>query len=227
MRINKYVALATGISRRAADDLIAESSVLVNKQPVQIGQEISENDTVALNGKTLVLPISFTTIVLHKPKGYVCSRNGQGSTTIYDLLPEQLYSLKPVGRLDKDSSGLLLLTNDGALANALTHPSKQKIKVYEIILDRPLNKLDWQSIHEQGIQLEDGLSTLFLERIEPFDNKQWQVTMHEGRNRQIRRTFAALGYTVESLHRIQFGPYKLKNLPEGTYSSIPTSSKSG
>ena len=144
MRINKYVALATGISRRAADDLIAESSVLVNKQPVQIGQEISENDTVALNGKTLVLPISFTTILLHKPQGYVCSRNGQGSKTIYDLLPEQLYSLKPVGRLDKDSSGLLLLTNDGALANALTHPSKQKIKVYEIILDRPLNKLDWQ-----------------------------------------------------------------------------------
>lgn len=220
MRINKYIALATGMSRRAADTAIAEGTVLVNNQPVQPGQDITESDTVVLNSKTLRLPESFTTIILHKPVGYVCSRDGQGSKTIYDLLPVNLHSLKPIGRLDKDSSGLLLLTNNGELANSLTHPSNQKNKVYEITLNKPLNKLDWQSIHEQGIELEDGLSKLFLELLEPFDDKHWQITMHEGRNRQIRRTFASLGYTVVKLHRTTFGNYQLGSISSGKYISV-------
>lgn len=222
MRINKYIALATGISRRSADTAIAQGAVRVNDAPTHPGQDISEADRVTVNGKEIHLPKAFTTIMLNKPVGYVCSRDGQGSKTIYDLLPKELHHLKPVGRLDKDSSGLLLLSNDGALANSLTHPTYVKTKIYEVALSAPLTKLDWSSIHSQGIELKDGLSKLFLERREPFDNKHWLVTMHEGRNRQIRRTFAALGYNVIALHRTQFGTYSLANLAEGNYSPIST-----
>jgi 23S rRNA pseudouridine2605 synthase len=147
--------------------------------------------------------------MMNKPVGYVVSRNGQGSPTIYSLLPLQYHKLKPVGRLDKASSGLLLLTNDGNLANDLTHPSKQKVKIYEISLNLPLQPLHRQMISDHGIELEDGNSKLQLERREEGNDKDWTVTMHEGRNRQIRRTFGALGYDVTKLHRTQFGPYKL------------------
>ena len=220
MRINKYVALATGISRRKADEEILAGNVLVNKQPAVSGRDVSDDDVVLYGNKQLRLPKRLTTIIMHKPTGYVCSRNGQGGKTVYDLLPKELHHLKTVGRLDKDSTGLLLLTNDGALANNLTHPTHAKTKVYTISLDKPLTKLDWSSIHERGIELEDGPSKLFLERLEPFDNKHWQTTMREGKNRQIRRTFAALGYTVIQLHRTHFGPYSINNIALGSYVSI-------
>lgn len=220
MRINKYIALATGMSRRSADIAISNGAVVVNGTPAQPGQDISITDSVTLDGKEIHLPEVFTTILLNKPTGYVCSREGQGSKTVYDLLPKELNHLKTVGRLDKDSSGLLLLTNDGALANMLTHPTHAKTKVYEVTLNAPLTKLDWSSVHEQGLMLPDGISRLFLERLKPFDDMHWQVTMHEGRNRQIRRTFRAIGYSVVSLHRIQFGPYTLANIAEGDYSPI-------
>lgn len=227
MRINKYIALATGMSRRKADSELAAGTILVNNQPVQNGQDILKTDVVTLNGSQLSLPEAFTTIVLNKPVGYVCSRDGQGSKTVYDLMPSSLHNLKTVGRLDKDSSGLLILTNDGTLANSLTHPSNQKVKVYEVSLDKPLSRLDWASIHEQGIQLDDGLSKMFLERLEPLDDRRWQVRIHEGRNRQIRRTFAAVGYTVTVLHRTHFGDYSLGDIASGKYYSQSTSSKSG
>jgi pseudouridine synthase len=154
--------------------------------------------------------------MLHKPVGYVCSRDGQGSKTIYDLLPTKLHQLKPVGRLDKDSSGLLLLTNDGELANRLTHPSFEKEKVYEISLDKPLARPDRAQI-EQGVLLEDGLSKL---QVKPLGNEHWQVTMREGRNRQIRRTFSALGYRLQALHRTQFGTYRLGRIAPGEYTVV-------
>jgi 23S rRNA pseudouridine2605 synthase len=152
---------------------------------------------------------------LHKPRGYVVSRQGQGSDTIYDLLPPHYRYLNPVGRLDKDSSGLLLLTNDGKLAQTLTHPSHQKRKLYEVELNKPLEPLHRQMISDHGIQLEDGVSRLLLERRQDGDDTRWLVTMHEGRNRQIRRTFAALGYTVLTLHRTTFGDFALENLGPG------------
>jgi 23S rRNA pseudouridine2605 synthase len=120
-----------------------------------------------------------------------------------------------VGRLDKDSSGLLLLTNDGQLAYDLTHPSSQKEKIYEIKLEKPLTPGDKTRI-EQGLMLEDGVSKLALKSLDKTGHT-WQVTMHEGRNRQIRRTFATLDYDVQKLHRVQFGPYRLKNLAVGSH----------
>lgn len=212
MRINKFVASATGMSRRAADAAIAEGRVRVNGAVPQSGHDVSEGERVTLDSRAITPAVKTVTIMMNKPAGYVVSRNGQGSQTIYSLLPLQYHKLKPVGRLDKDSSGLLLLTNDGDLANELTHPSKQKTKVYEISLNMPLQPLHRQMISDHGITLEDGVSKLLLERKVDDSDKDWIVTMHEGRNRQIRRTFGSLGYDVVKLHRTQFGPYTL-NLP--------------
>ena len=157
--------------------------------------------------------------MLNKPEGYVCSRTGQGSTTIYELLPKHYADLKPVGRLDKDSSGLILLTNDGNLANQLTHPSFRKTKIYEVTLDKPLTKTAQNKI-EKGVQLDDGISQLNIKKIQNRYDRKFFVFMREGRNRQIRRTFGALGYKVVKLHRTGFGPYKLDGLETGQNKEI-------
>lgn len=213
MRINKFIALATGLSRRSADTAIVRGRVKVNGAIATLGGVVESNVKIYLDDKPLILPEQTTTIVFNKPVGYVCSRNGQGSKTIYDILPEEFKSLKPIGRLDKDSSGLLLLTNDGTLSQHLTHPKFKKLKVYDIKLNKSLTSESKLKI-EHGVQLEDGLSKLQLEK--PNDqHESWRVIMYEGRNRQIRRTFATLGYEVQKLHRIQFGDYKLAQLIPG------------
>jgi 23S rRNA pseudouridine2605 synthase len=214
--LNQFIAKATGMSRRAADTVIAHQRVKVNNQSAQIGQQLYIDDQVTLDGIVVTLPEVSTTIMLNKPVGYVCSRDGQGSKTIYNLLPSGLHELKPVGRLDKDSSGLLLLTNDGKLAHELTHPSFEKQKVYEIKLDKSLDMID-QAKLETGIKLDDGISRLDLSG----KGKAWIATIHEGRNRQIRRTFQALDYNVVVLHRVTFGPYKLPaSLKPGSYREL-------
>ncbi len=220
MRVNKYVALATGLSRRAADAIIVSQEITVNGMVVTAGYDVQPNDIVKRGKHTLKPKVHSTTILLHKPVGYVCSRNGQGSKTIYELLPKELHHLKPVGRLDKDSSGLLLMTDDGDLAHQLTHPSFQKEKVYEIELDKPLPAEDFSSITSSGVDIGDDRPSRFLlqkatSKFQNRNSKFWQATLAEGRNRQIRRTFEALDYNVTSLHRIAFGSYKLGNLPEG------------
>jgi len=219
MRINKYVALASHLSRRQADTAIAEGRVAVNGAAPEVGQEISDSDRVTLDGLAIT-PAVKTTLILNKPVGYVVSRDGQGSQTVYDLLPPEYQHLNPVGRLDKNSSGLILLTNDGEMTQELTHPSRRKQKIYEITLDKPLQPLHRQMIQDHGIQLDDGLSKFQVERIQSGDDLQWRITMFEGRNRQIRRTFAALGYEIKTLHRTQFGPYTLRNLTPASYESI-------
>jgi len=220
MRINKFIALASGLSRRGADAAIAAGRVQVNSRSPQTGQDITPEDSVTLDGQTLVVPEHTETILFHKPRGFVVSRDGQGSRTIYDLLPASLHNLKPIGRLDKDSSGLLLLTNNGDLAQELTHPSNRKIKVYDVTLVQALQPLHRQMIHDFGVQLADGPSKLRLERLREGNDHAWRVTMHEGRNRQIRRTFEALGYQVHTLHRIQFGNYHLRDLKPGSYRPV-------
>jgi 23S rRNA pseudouridine2605 synthase len=157
MRINKFVAQSTGISRRAVDDAIRQGRVQLNASSAALGDEVLASDKVTLDGHAII-PAAKLTILLNKPRGYVTSRNGQGTKTIYDLLPSDYHTLKPVGRLDKDSSGLILLTNDGDLANQLTHPKYSKTKIYEVELDKPLEPLHQQIITDHGIELEDGKS---------------------------------------------------------------------
>ncbi len=211
MRLNKFIALSTGISRRSADVLIKNGQIKVNNQEPRIGQQVSANDIVTNDG-VILQRTPFTTLLLNKPVGYVCSRNGQGGPTIYDLLGKKYSHLKSVGRLDKDSSGIILMTNDGQLANRLTHPSNSKVKVYEVTLDKPLEPLHHQMLVDIGVRLEDGNSQfLSLSRLE--GQNKWEVRMTEGKNRQIRRTFFALGYRVIKLHRTQFGQYTLDKIP--------------
>ena len=216
-RLNKFVALALGVSRRQADELIEQGTVTVNGQPAKLGQRITTADIIRYDNKPLTAQ-THQLILLHKPVGYLCSRASQGGIpTIYELLPANLHHLKPVGRLDKDSSGLILLTNDGDFAHQMTHPSFHKMKRYLVTLDQPLQPLHRQMINDFGVQLPDGPSHLTLERQHDGDDHRWIVQMSEGRNRQIRRTFAALGYTVTKLHRTDFGNYTLGDIKRGEF----------
>ena len=216
MRINKFIALHTSLSRRNADVAVLQKRVTVNGVVTMPGMIINDTDSELLDDVPVrgELPARII-ILMNKPVGYVCSRRGQGSKTIYELLPSFYKILKPAGRLDRDSSGLLLLTNDGDLLFELTHPSKQKTKVYSIILSKPLTIADEKNIIK-GVELEDGRSALGLK---PLDNSrfEWQITMHEGRNRQIRRTFAALDYNIIRLHRTTFGDYSVASIPTGGF----------
>jgi 23S rRNA pseudouridine2605 synthase len=219
MRLNKYIAQSTGISRRAADSAIEAGRVTINGKTAGTGQQVAETDSITLDSRPVVPLEQTVTIMINKPPGYVVSRDGQGSKIIYELMPIKYRSLKPVGRLDKDSSGLLLLTNDGELTQQLTHPSHQKTKIYEIKLLKPLQPLHQQMISDIGIQLDDGPSKLHLEKLNN-EATAWRVVMREGRNRQIRRTFESVGYTVVGLHRTHFGPYELTGLPVGEFTVV-------
>lgn len=212
MRLNKFIAQATGLSRRSADGLIKSGKVLVNDQLGELGQDVSSNDIITLEGKTLRLEEKHTTLMLNKPPGYICSREGQGGKTIYDLLPKKYHHLKPVGRLDKDSAGLILLTDDGQLANELTHPRYQKGKVYKVSLNKTLEPSDKKELLT-GVMLGDGMSKFI--NIKDCSNNTYEVILAEGRNRQIRRMLNSLGYKTIDLRRTEFGPYKLGDLKPG------------
>lgn len=223
-RLNKYLALQLGISRREADDYIASGRVLINDKKVALGVRIKPTDTVAVDGKNIAGGVELEYLLLNKPAGYLSSRRSQGDVpTLYTLLPKQYHALKTVGRLDKDSSGLLLLTNDGDFAYKMTHPKFYKVKRYEVQLDRELEPLHQQMISDYGVALEDGPSKLTLERMSDTNRKEWLVTMSEGRNRQIRRTFATLSYTVTRLHRTHFGDYSLGDIQPGEHKIIDIS----
>ncbi|MBC7546721.1 rRNA pseudouridine synthase [Candidatus Saccharibacteria bacterium] len=215
MRINKFIAQSTGISRRMADRAIIAGRTSVNGVTAESGTNVAENDMVLLDGRPVLVVKQTVTIVFNKPIGYVVSRDGQGARTIYDILPPEYHLLKPIGRLDKDSSGLLLLTNNGDLANELTHPRYGKTKVYTVRLNKPLEPLHQQMISDYGVTLQDGPSKLSVVRDDDEGPMSYIVTMQEGRNRQIRRTFNSLGYDVKHLQRTQFGNYSLDNLASG------------
>lgn len=225
MRLNKFLAERLGISRRDADNLINSGRVKVDGVIAELGMQVLEAQNILVDNKKVDFSHQYTYLILNKPRGYVSSRKQQGSTpTLYELLPEKWQALKTVGRLDKDSSGLILLTDDGNFAFEMTHPKFFKIKTYVVELDHAIAPLHQQMISDIGITLLDGVSKLFLTKL-PDENgqitgKNLQVEMSEGRNRQIRRTFAALGYEVTALHRIEFGKYQLDDLKPGQYLEV-------
>ena len=244
----------------------------MDDHPAVLGSRIDKTSKVCYNKDIVPFDNEFLYIAFNKPVGYVCSRRAQGSApTLYELLPPEYRRLKTVGRLDKDSSGLILLTNDGDFAYQMTHPSFRKTKVYEVVLNQPLEPLHQQMISDYGVMLDDGpsqfkvirdtapegLKTMQVNGAEESDEffgafrsaaarelapsargdgpdgrgpeklhptptapSHYIVILHEGRNRQIRRTFAALGYNVVRLHRTQFGPYELNGLEPGKYDII-------
>lgn len=230
MRINQFIAQTSGISRRKADEVVASGRVTINNRTAKIGEIVNHTDAIHIDRVLLKNTTNFVYIMLNKPIDYVCSRAGQGSKTIYELLPAKYHNLKPVGRLDKDSSGLLLLTNDGELANKLTHPSYNKEKVYKVEINRPLKEAGFSKITKIGVDIgEKNVSKFQLKKLAirnqeivapreiPNTNYCFLVTLTEGKNRQIRRTFSALGYKVTRIHRIKFGSYKLGKLANSKY----------
>ena len=214
-RLNKFLAERLGISRREADEIISDGKVTVDGKIAQLGVKIDKNNKVCYNNKIVPQQAEYLYIMFHKPVGYVCSRRAQDSApTLYELLPQKYQHLKTVGRLDKDSSGLILLTNDGDFAFQMTHPKFRKTKVYEVELNRALEPLHQQMISDYGVMLDDGPSQF---KVIKDEQNRYIVTLTEGRNRQIRRTFAVLGYKVTKLHRTHFGKYELGNLAPEKY----------
>ena len=221
MRLNRFIATNTVHSRRMADDLIAKGRVAVNRKQAHPGMNVTDEDFVVIDGLRIEQshekPV---TLLVNKPVGYVCSKDGQGSPTVYDLLPKEHQRLNIAGRLDKDSSGLVILTNDGKLLNELTHPSYNKEKVYEVELDKKLTANDLVKL-KKGVNIgDDRLSILTVKARQTKDKKHtYTVTMTEGRNRQIRRTFEALKVAVKKLRRTKLGSHKLSSIKDGPYQS--------
>lgn len=217
MRINQFVASSSGLSRRAADAAITTGRVTVNGQLATLGQTVAASDRLTLDGQPLTLTITHTYLMLNKPVGYVSSRARQGTDpTLYELLPQRFHNLRIAGRLDRDSSGLILLTSNGNFIQNLTHPSSDKLKTYELTLSVPLTAVDRSKL-ASGVSLKDGPSRI---GIVAAHGKSLTVTISEGRNRQLRRTFGALGYRIDRLHRTHIGPFTIADLASGAWTEI-------
>ncbi len=217
MRLNKYIASSGLCSRRDADELIEAGKVTVNGKTItQMGFYVREKDKVTVNGK-FIRPVRHEYYRFYKPAGYITTSDDEkGRKTIYDLLPENFSHLKPVGRLDKDSTGLLILTNDGDLINELTHPSVKVPKVYMVTLDKKMGRPQIEQM-AKGIEL-DG-KTAYAEVL-PVENTLVQITLYQGMNRQIRRMLEFLGFEVKSLKRVAHATIALDGLKRGEFKII-------
>lgn len=217
MRINQWLATHSNLSRRKADEAIAHGRVKINGKVLATGEAVTNPDSQRIELDDRVLePHSKknTIILLHKPVGYICSRDGQGAPTVYDLIPRDYANLNIAGRLDKDSSGLVLLTNNGVLLNELTHPSNNKSKVYTVTLNRVFASEDNNKLRE-GVDIGDSRPSSFS--LKHISHNSYEVILEEGRNRQIRRTFDALGYRVTALRRESLGEYRLSRIESGDF----------
>lgn len=218
IRLNRFLAQSGICSRREADDFITAGLVTVNGEIVtELGTKVKPTDEVKFNDER-IQGEKKVYLVLNKPKGYVTSlEDPHAEKVVMDLVKnactERIY---PVGRLDKNSLGLLLFTNDGDLTKTLTHPSYRKKKIYQVSLDKPLTRADMDRLAE-GITLEDG--EIFADEISYLkDNKQEVgVEIHSGRNRIVRRMFEFLGYTVTKLDRVYYAGLTKKNLKRGAW----------
>ncbi|MCF0223408.1 MAG: rRNA pseudouridine synthase [Fibrobacter sp.] len=225
MRINKFISLSGIASRRAAESLIAEGKVKVNGIIIDdLGHQVDEtSDQVIVDGIRARLPKKTTTIMFHKPAGCVCTRNDpQGRATVYDYLPPAFRTLKYVGRLDLQSRGLILFTDDGELLHRLTHPSFEIPRSYFVWTDRPLSEkaaqklVDGVDIREEGSDIEEiaYATDVYLE------NDFAELVLVEGKNREIRRMMRAVGYEIRDLKRVSYCKITLGDLPQGEYRDL-------
>lgn len=218
LRLNRYISMSGVCSRRDADALIAAGRVKVNEVVVQtVGVKVKRNDKIEVDGE-LIVPERKVYLVLNKPKDYVTTvEDPMDRKTVMTLIAnackERVY---PVGRLDRQTTGVLLFTNDGDLSKKLTHPKYEHKKIYHVFLDRPLNVKDMESI-SQGIELEDGQVKADEISYVSTDQTQVGIEIHSGRNRIVRRIFEHLGYQIEKLDRVYFAGITKKNLPRGKW----------
>ncbi len=218
IRLNKYIAASGVCSRREADTLIQKGLVQVNgKKIVEMGFKLNRNDKVALNGK-LIIPEKKVYIVLNKPKDTVSTvKDPHAKRTVLEIVNhkgnERIY---PVGRLDRNTTGVLLLTNDGELTKQLTHPSYNKKKIYHVVLDKAISKNELSEI-ASGIKLEDGMINADAISYVNDSKNEVGIELHSGKNRIVRRIFEHLGYRVEKLDRVYFAGLTKKNIPRGRW----------
>ncbi|HLY51333.1 MAG TPA: pseudouridine synthase [Solirubrobacteraceae bacterium] len=219
MRLGKYLATAGVASRRASEELIRAGRVTVNGQLVgDPAHDVSEADAVALDGRAVTQSLERVAYALNKPVGVVSTaRDPRGRPTVVSLVPSDT-RLYPVGRLDADSSGLILLTNDGDLAHRLTHPRFEVPKTYEVVVANPPLRGGALQALRAGVTLDDGPTA--PARVRRLAPDRMRITIHEGRNRQVRRMCEAVGHRVKTLERVGFGPLQLGRLPPGAYSRL-------
>lgn len=220
MPLNKFIAHAGVCGRREAAALVKEGKIKVNNNIVyEPGYKVAPTDKIIYNGKTLHLQKNLVYILLNKPKDYITTaKDEHGRKTVFELIKqatdERIYS---VGRLDRNTTGVLLLTNDGELTQKLTHPSFEVKKVYEVKLDKPLYKKDMETILS-GIELEDGfIAADAVGYTDAKDKTYVGIEIHSGRNRIVRRIFEHLGYDVKNLDRVLFANLTKKNVDRGKW----------
>lgn len=222
VRLNKYIASSGLCSRRAADELIEQGKVSVNgKKITELGYLVQPQDKVFVEQK-LIRPVKHEYYRFYKPAGYITTSDDEkGRKTIYDLLPDSMLHLKPVGRLDKDSTGLLILTNDGDLINELTHPSIKVPKVYLVSVDGRVSQAQLEEL-ANGVEIEKGKVAYADIMVLDIDNKHtsMQITLYQGMNRQIRKMFEHIGFEVKTLKRIQHATINLDGLKRGEFKPI-------
>lgn len=220
MPLNKYIAHAGTCGRREAAELVKSGHITVNGDTVlEPGYKVQYKDVVRLKGKVLQLQVTPVYILLNKPKDYICTANDpEGRKTVLDIIKNATTQrMFPVGRLDRNTTGVLILTNDGDLAQKLTHPSYEIKKIYEVTLDKPVTKADLESI-ATGIELEDGF--IAADAVSYLSNTSKNVIgieIHSGRNRIVRRIFEHLGYDVRHLDRVMFANLTKKNVDRGKW----------
>lgn len=220
MPLNKYVAHSGICGRREAAELVKEGKVQVNKQVItEPGFKVKDGDEVKVNGKKIFPSRNLVYVLLNKPKDYITTTDDpQKRKTVLDLIKRATTErVFPVGRLDRNTSGVLLLTNDGELAQQLTHPSHEIKKIYAVTLDKPLEKEHFDQILK-GVTLEDGPANVdVLAYSDVRDKTQVGVEIHSGRNRIVRRIFEAVGYDVRKLDRVMFAGLTKKNIERGKW----------
>lgn len=225
VRLQAYLARAGVSSRRGGEELIREGRVTVNGRPAEIGTKVDPaRDVIRLDRQILSLRAT-SWVALHKPRGYVTTREDPtGRRTIYDLLPAELHHLFHVGRLDRDSSGLLLLTNDGDTANRLLHPRYGTLKEYQADVE---GQPDFETLEQlvEGVELEDGIAHAVNAELRgqvDDDVYRIRIVLEEGRNREVRRMLDAVGHPVIKLFRRSFGPIQIGKLPPGRWRHLTT-----
>jgi 23S rRNA pseudouridine2605 synthase len=219
MRLAKYLATAGVASRRASEEIIRAGRVSVNGSPVtDPARDVGPEDAVAVGGKPVTITHERVVYALNKPAGVVSTaRDPQGRPTVVTLVPqnERLY---PVGRLDIDTTGLILLTNQGELAHRLTHPSFEVEKTYRVLVGGPAVEDRALKALREGIELDDARTSPAEVRRVSADTIE--ITIHEGRKRQVKRMCEAVGHPVKRLERIRFGPLELADLPRGRWRQL-------
>lgn len=221
MRINKFLAACGVASRRDCDKLISDGAVSINGRVAKVGADVKDDDTVTVNGQNVSVKKN-EYYILNKPKGYLCTvRDDKGRKTVLDLMPQNIGRIYPVGRLDYDSEGLLILTTDGELAQHLTHPSNEVPKTYLVKIEGTITEAGLNPIRS-GVDI-GGYVTKKCKAHIVETNKAYtkiHVTITEGKNREVRKMFEAIGREVTLLKRIKVGEINLRGLDRGAYRKL-------